>query len=70
MRGKYIPETTFITQEGHYEFLGTPFGRTYARSTSQILMNYNFKHVIEKSMLVLFDDVLIYIKSWKECTTF
>jgi hypothetical protein len=63
MNEEDIPNTTFQTHKGHYEFFVMVFCLCHAPSTLQTLMDHVFHHFLCHFVLVFFDTILIYTKT-------
>ncbi|GKA44889.1 putative reverse transcriptase domain-containing protein [Tanacetum coccineum] len=61
-----IPKTTFRTRYGHFEFTVMPFRQTNTPAVFMDLMNRVCRPYLDKFVIVLIDDILIYSKTQEE----
>jgi hypothetical protein len=66
IRVEDIPKTTFLMRYDLYEYLVMSFGLTNALAHFMYLMNSVFMERMDKFVVVLIDDILVYSKSMEE----
>ncbi|GBG84364.1 hypothetical protein CBR_g38336 [Chara braunii] len=59
-------KTAFKTRYGHFEWLVMPFGLTNAPATFQAAMTTEFRHMLDRYVLIYLDDILVYSRSLDE----
>ncbi|GBG58604.1 hypothetical protein CBR_g5 [Chara braunii] len=59
-------KTAFKTRYGHFERLVMPFGLTNVPTTFQAAMTTEFRHMLDRFVLIYLDDILVYSRSLDE----
>jgi hypothetical protein len=61
-----IPKTAFVSRYGLYEYTVMSFGLTNAATNFMYLMNKVFMEYLDKFIVVLIDQILVYSRSEEE----
>ena len=61
-----VEKTAFRTRYGHYEYLVLPFGLSNAPATFMGLMIEVFRPLLDKSVVIYLDDILIFSRTWED----
>ncbi|GBG60339.1 hypothetical protein CBR_g4295 [Chara braunii] len=59
-------KTAFKTRYGHFEWVVMPFGLTNAPTTFQAAMTTEFRDLLDRSVLIYLDDILVYSRTLDE----
>ncbi|GBG63051.1 hypothetical protein CBR_g36535 [Chara braunii] len=62
-------KTAFKTRYGHFEWVVMPFGLTNAPATFQATMTMEFRDLLDRSVLIYLDDILVYSRTVDEHIT-
>ncbi|GBG81624.1 hypothetical protein CBR_g32616 [Chara braunii] len=59
-------KTAFKTRYGHFEWIIMPFGLTNAPTTFQAAMTTEFRDLLDRTVLIYLDDILVYSRTLDE----